>query len=1032
MGGGNDWGTHATLLRNPQIFTLALAGSDNVFTLDSHQSNGGYYHYLGTGLYVDEKAAPWTFTTTGTDGVFTINNAGNYLAGNGVNALIKTVTDNADANAKWKVISTQTLRDNMANATLDNPQNVTFLIGNHEFKRNAGVWTVKAFDGVSAIAKDKNGNDCFSFGQNGNNANCAESYHSSNGFRATQSLSGLPAGVYQLDAQAFYRKDGGDAPKPYFKMNDAQCDFPIKTGSENNMTTAYQSFLQGKYPITPLVVRIEDNGSIALEVAGERTDMWNIFGELNLTYYGDVTLAELVLKTAVANYRSALAAAKAVNQKMGTAAQTNLQEAISQYSEANVLTDDATEESLTTAQAALEAATAAARQSAAFYAKVTPWVEIYNNLDASGKAALQTATNEYVEAYGNNSLDEQESVLNNTIIPDIRIGVKAQTTEGSDFTGAIINPNFDGNINGWTDTFTGGLNHGFQNNAAYGTINQFMECWAGIHSGASAPYLLPDGKLYQTITDLPAGKYTLSADIIATQQGVGTEGYISSLEEVTGIYIFAQSNALFKSDACNKTASDADKRVSFSFNTTGGDTQVGLLIESTNCNWAVLDNVTLTYEGAPDINVNLVALQQAVNDAPDLTGVECKEVLRTAYTDALNQATTVASNHALSDQEYITAYNALMAARSAAEASVQAYANSKALRAAVEAGNAYAFDDPFAGWSLDHADNYFHKNTWSVEGDNDGSNMKTPFGEYWTAGAALADGVISYNTLGGMKKGKYAVSMLVRIYDNTGAAYDGISFNGKDITTGLTHVKYNVKNGVLNGVYGVITDIVTVAEDEGDLNFQFEVKDANASWFAWKGVTIKYLGTNETDADASLKISEAGYATYYAPFVTQIPEGVQVYTITGIEENGYTLTLAEVTGAIPANTPVLLEGSQQAETIQGVAYNTVNCGPTTGLLTGVLEKTEATMGSYILQNQNGKVGFYRVADAGLYVGANRAYLTVPEVQEVKAFFFDEATAIEAVEALASGKADIYDISGRRLQKLQKGINIVNGVKILVK
>jgi hypothetical protein len=42
------------------------------------------------------------------------------------------------------------------------------------------------------------------------------------------------------------------------------------------------------------------------------------------------------------------------------------------------------------------------------------------------------------------------------------------------------------------------------------------------------------------------------------------------------------------------------------------------------------------------------------------------------------------------------------------------------------------------------------------------------------------------------------------------------------------------------------------------------------------------------------------------------------------------------------------------------------------------------------------------------------------------------TGIEAVEALTSGKAEIYDLNGRKLNKLQKGVNIVNGVKVYVK
>ncbi|MBQ0046091.1 MAG: T9SS type A sorting domain-containing protein [Prevotellaceae bacterium] len=50
---------------------------------------------------------------------------------------------------------------------------------------------------------------------------------------------------------------------------------------------------------------------------------------------------------------------------------------------------------------------------------------------------------------------------------------------------------------------------------------------------------------------------------------------------------------------------------------------------------------------------------------------------------------------------------------------------------------------------------------------------------------------------------------------------------------------------------------------------------------------------------------------------------------------------------------------------------------------------------------------------------------------------DEATAIAAISALTEGKAEIYDMSGRRIQSLQNGVNIVkygNGItkKVIIK
>ena len=70
LAGGLDWGTHACLSDKPQFFAASLVDGSDSYTLDSHQSNGGDNHYLGTGLYVDAPAANWTFAQT-EEGYFT-------------------------------------------------------------------------------------------------------------------------------------------------------------------------------------------------------------------------------------------------------------------------------------------------------------------------------------------------------------------------------------------------------------------------------------------------------------------------------------------------------------------------------------------------------------------------------------------------------------------------------------------------------------------------------------------------------------------------------------------------------------------------------------------------------------------------------------------------------------------------------------------------------------------------------------------------------------------------------------------------
>ena len=107
--------------------------------------------------------------------------------------------------------------------------------------------------------------------------------------------------------------------------------------------------------------------------------------------------------------------------------------------------------------------------------------------------------------------------------------------------------------------------------------------------------------------------------------------------------------------------------------------------------------------------------------------------------------------------------------------------------------------------------------------------------------------------------------------------------------------------------------------------------------------------------------------------------------------------------------------------------------PTCGALTGTYSRIPAPDGSYVLQEQAEKVGFYLVDTevAVPYVNANRAYLTAPQ-SGAKAFFFgDSANGIQRTDiGQQTTEAAIYNLSGQRLSRMQKGVNIVGGKKIL--
>ena len=199
--------------------------------------------------------------------------------------------------------------------------------------------------------------------------------------------------------------------------------------------------------------------------------------------------------------------------------------------------------------------------------------------------------------------------------------------------------------------------------------------------------------------------------------------------------------------------------------------------------------------------------------------------------------------------------------------------------------------------------------------------------------------------------------------------------------------------------------------------------------------TLEVTFVESTEQEVPVFVSAKNrYGTLIVPFDAELPAGLKAYTVDGADGTSLTLTAAS---SIQANTAYVIENTIAEDintTIKGTVVKGYEQGNTTGLLTGVYTKTEAPVGCYVLQNHDGVVAFYRVdggLTTGLSVGANRCYLNMgSNSSEVKAFYLDgQATGIENLE-MAADKAVIYDLSGRRVSKAQKGLYIVNGKKVM--
>lgn len=233
--------------------------------------------------------------------------------------------------------------------------------------------------------------------------------------------------------------------------------------------------------------------------------------------------------------------------------------------------------------------------------------------------------------------------------------------------------------------------------------------------------------------------------------------------------------------------------------------------------------------------------------------------------------------------------------------------------------------------------------------------------------------------------------------------------------------QYNIKIGDSRYIYGKKEEI-----DSGTGN----PSDEGYNWWL------------EEVAELPVVVSAAGYATLYAPVALTIAEDVTAYTAT-IAEDGKTLNLNKVEGTIPAKTGVILEAAANtynfavAADVDAIADNAL-----VGSFAKSAKNAEAKVYTLQMPNKEDKesVGFYLFKGQDTegkttYINGFRAWIEVAEGEEAPAMFsFGRGQGTTSIEnaLINTENAVIYDLAGRRVEKMEKGIYIVNGRKVVVK
>ncbi|WP_418810378.1 hypothetical protein [Paraprevotella xylaniphila] len=199
-------------------------------------------------------------------------------------------------------------------------------------------------------------------------------------------------------------------------------------------------------------------------------------------------------------------------------------------------------------------------------------------------------------------------------------------------------------------------------------------------------------------------------------------------------------------------------------------------------------------------------------------------------------------------------------------------------------------------------------------------------------------------------------------------------------------------------------------------------------------------------ANVTLSITATGWCTLILPFDAEIPQGFEVYSCTGTEVPVGTSTalVLEKAESIEAHTPYIVKG-KEGDTYDFSEYGTaLQDQYAAGLMTGTFTQQKAVANTYVLQNQEGKVGFYKVmAGSEPTIKPYRAYINadVAEANIVALLLPGIGTGIDGIVA-EDALVNVYDLNGilvrenvklgQALEGLSKGIYIVNGTKKAVK
>ncbi|UKK51293.1 hypothetical protein L6472_01455 [Prevotella sp. E13-17] len=639
-----------------------------------------------------------------------------------------------------------------------------------------------------------------------------------------------------------------------------------------------------------------------------------------------------------------------------------------------------------------------------------------------------------------------------------------RTFEFAQYT--VDNPSAELLINGSCDE----ANQGWTlNNMQYQQNNErptrYIEKWVNSANDGH----LADGSAKQTLKGMPAGAYVLKATANAQQQS-------HSDWTINGAKLFVNT--------AEAEVSGAWKDYQIVYNHQAeGDIEVGFKMESTNANWVGIDQLSLVYYGdyatyviaAPkkDYQAALAEARAALEAEKNVSGTEKSnleaEIAKaepttaeeyTAATAALKAATKTFTD-AAPDYNNLAAANALVVdllyakadkkpatktADTAANAKIAAEELYAALRAYYESNaKAEGVEDAvdLTETIVNPAGNDETNGWTTTNGEGSTGSIKILSNQPWTS----ADGSATHNYFDGGDWGKEAwdVSFTQDVTLEPGKyLLSAISRASADVELKLFAGTDSVKTASIGDAGGVFTRGWNIH------NVEFEVAEEGAVTIGIRGVTSVLHNWMSFSDFRLVQLEKTAQGTAYNGYIaiatcpaatpgtklpnTDIATAEQTVTIAEAGENSVNITFSGFNMQIPpttsfenltlaANTTLDENGIKFSSeptnvTFDGGGMMAINYSAT---VEGSQATAEATP-ELVLTMKQATITTIVFAET-----AEKAQSLLEDILKKAA----DAAGIQNISG-NNEKQTIFNLNGQKLKKAQKGLNIVNGKKLILK